>query len=111
MIFFHQIRDGDAGVCLVLSGEIDLSVREELRSVLAGVVAASADGSDLDLYDLTFLDCSGIGEFIRACTDAHGRGHSLTVSRPRGIVLQTLELTGVLPVLTGDQAGVVSGSQ
>jgi hypothetical protein len=40
MIFFHQVRGPD-GVRVVLSGEIDLSVREELRSVLAGVVAAS----------------------------------------------------------------------
>lgn len=108
MMLVHQVRGGPAGVRLVLSGEIDLYVREELRGVLAGVVAASPGATDLDLQDVTFLDCSGIGEFIRAYTDAHGRGHTLTVSRPRGIVRRVLDLTGVLEVLTLDDAGVVS---
>jgi anti-anti-sigma factor len=111
MIFFHQVRGGPAGVRLMLSGEIDLSVREELRSVLAGVVAASPDATDVDLHDVTFLDCCGIGEFIRAYLDAHGRGHTLTVSRPRGIVRRALELTDVLAVLTLDPAAVATRSQ
>jgi len=100
MIVFHQVRHGSDGECLALSGEIDISVREDLRGVLDRVVAASTGVTDLDLHDLTFLDCSGIGEFVRAYNEAQRRGHTLTVSRPRGVVRRVLELTGVLVLLT-----------
>lgn len=104
---FHQIRRGTDGVRVVLWGEIDLAVREELCAVLTGVMATTPAATDLDLHEVTFLDCSGIGVFIRAYTDAHGRGHPLTVSRPQGIVRRTLELTGVLRILAPDPAPAV----
>ena len=107
MVFFHQIRSSPTGVHLVLFGEIDLSVREDLRSVLAGVVVASQGATDLDLHHVTYLDCSGVREFIRAHLDARERGHTLTVSRPRGVVRRVLELTGALTVLTLDHAKAV----
>jgi anti-anti-sigma factor len=107
MIFSHQVRDGSDAMRLVLSGEIDLSVREELRSVLAGVVTAFPGATDVDLHEVTFLDCSGIGEFIRAYIEAHGRGHTLTVSRPRGNVRRILELSDVLAVLAPEHARYV----
>jgi anti-anti-sigma factor len=91
----------------VLSGDIDLSVREELRSVLAGVVTASPGATEVDLHEVTFLDCCGVGEFIRAYIEAQGRGHTLTVSRPRGTVRRILELGDVLAVLAPEHAGYV----
>lgn len=107
MILFHQVCARSDGVRVMLAGDIDLAVREDLRRVLAGVAAASPGGVDLDLHDVTFLDCSGIGEFIRAYLDAHSRGKILTVSRPGGIVRRLLELTGVLAVLTPHGAAVL----
>jgi anti-anti-sigma factor len=106
MILFHQVCGGPDGVRVTLSGDVDLAVREDLRRVLAGVVAASPGAVDLDLHEVTFLDCSGIGEFIRAYLDAHSRGKILTVSRPRGTVRRLLDLTGVLAVLTAHDADV-----
>jgi anti-anti-sigma factor len=102
MIFSHQVGGGPGGVRVALSGDIDLAVREDLRHVLAGVVAVAPGAVDLDLHELTFLDCSGIAEFVQAYLDARGRGHILTVSGPRGIVRRVLELTDVLAVLTPD---------
>jgi anti-sigma B factor antagonist len=99
MIVFHQVCGRPDGVRVVLFGAIDLAVREDLRHVLSGVVAGSPGVIDLDLHHVTFLDCSGISEFIRAYLDAYGSGHMLTVSRPRGIVRRLMELTGVLAVL------------
>jgi anti-sigma B factor antagonist len=107
MILVYKVRNGSDRMRVVLSGDIDLAVREELRIVLAGVVAASAGVTELDLHGVTFLDCSGIGEFVRAYTEAQRRGHTLTASRPRGIVRRILELTGVLAILTPDRAGPV----
>jgi anti-sigma B factor antagonist len=101
---FHQVYGGPDGARVVLSGDIDLVVRADLRRVLAGVVGVSPGAVDLDLYDVTFLDCSGIGEFVRAHVDTRSRGHPLTVSRPRGVARRLLELTGVLAVLMPDDA-------
>lgn len=106
-MFFHQVCGRPDGVRVLLYGEIDLPVRDKLRNVLAGVVATGVGTTELDLHEVTFLDCSGVGEFIRAHTDARKRGQTLTVSRPRGIVRRILELTGVLAVLTADEARVV----
>jgi anti-sigma B factor antagonist len=111
MIFSHQVGPGRDGVRVALSGEIDLSVREELRHILTGAVGASPSTIDLDLHEFTFLDCCGIGELIRAYTSALSRGHPLTVSRPRGIVRRVLDLTDVLPVLTHDHTHVVPAGQ
>jgi anti-anti-sigma factor len=102
MICCLEVSGGADGVRLVLSGEIDLSVREELHSVLDGVVSAGLGRTDLDLHGVTFLDCSGVGEIICAYTDAQQRGHTLTVSRPQGIVRRVLELTDVMAALTFD---------
>jgi anti-anti-sigma factor len=102
MIFFYEMRDRSDGTCLSLSGEIDLSVREELRGVLDGAIAASPGITNLDLRDLTLLDCSGIGVFVHAHVVARQRGSTLTVSRPQGVVLRLLDLSGVSALLTHD---------
>ncbi|MFC4999446.1 STAS domain-containing protein [Dactylosporangium cerinum] len=106
MVFSYQVFGSPDDVGLALSGEIDLSVRDELRSVVDTVIAAAPGVTNLDLHDLTFLDCSGIGVFVRAYNGAQRHGHTLTISRPHGIVRRVLELTGVLALLTpGDETG------
>ena len=56
MVIFYQVCGGPDGVRVMFSGDIDLAVREDLRRVLAGVVAAYPRVIDLDLHDVTFLD-------------------------------------------------------
>ena len=109
MIFVHEMLRGPDRVRLLLSGEIDLSVREDLRSALQAAVAASAGVIDVDLRRVVFLDCTGIGELVRAYHHARDGGRTLVVTRPQGIVRRVLELTSVLPLLTPDPAAMVSG--
>ena len=109
MIFVHEMLRGPYRVSLLLSGEIDLSVREDLRRVLRAAVAASPGVVDVDLGEVAFLDCIGIGELVRGYHDARDGGRTLVVSRPQGIVRRVLELTSVLALLTPDPAATVSG--
>lgn len=102
MVFFHQVRCEPDGVRLELSGEIDLAVCDELGGLLTSVVAASPGITDLDVSGLTFLDCSGIGELIRAYVEAQERGRTLTISRPQGRVRRVLELSDDLDLLPPD---------
>jgi anti-anti-sigma factor len=100
-MFSHQECNESGGRRLALSGELDLSVREEVRGILA-----SPGNTSVDLRDLTFLDCSGIGELIHAYTNALRRGSRLTVSGAYGEVRWVLELTGVLALLAGNREAV-----
>lgn len=109
-MFAHELLRGPNLIRLPLSGEIDLSVREDLRRVLRAAVAASPSVVELDLGEVAFLDGTGIGELVRAYHDAHDRGRTLVVTHPQGIVRRVLELTNILPWLTPDPAGTVSGT-
>jgi anti-anti-sigma factor len=104
VILFHEMLRGPDGVRVLLSGDIDMAVRAELRRVLRAAVAASPGLIELDLDRVTFLDCTGIGEFVRAYRDARRRGRILIVNRPQGIVRKVLEMTEVLPLLAPDPA-------
>jgi anti-anti-sigma factor len=107
-MFFHEIVRGPAGTRVLLSGAIDLAVQPDLRSLLRAAIAASPGVIDLDLAEVTFLDCTGISEFVRGYRDARGHGQPLIVSGPRGIVREVLEVTQVLPLLAPDPATMVS---
>jgi anti-anti-sigma factor len=104
MNLIHELRTASDQSCLVLHGEIDLAVREELDHVLQHAVALSRTVTEVDLRDVTFLDCSGIGVLIAATNTAHGQGHGLIVRHPWGIVRRVLELIDVLPYLTASSA-------
>lgn len=100
MNLVHQLRTVPDRSCLVLHGEIDLAVREELDATLRHAVGMSYDVTEVDLRDVTFLDCAGIGVLVAANNTAHHEGHDVIVSHPWGIVRLVLELTDVLPYLT-----------
>ena len=100
MNLVHELRTASDRSCLVLHGEIDLEVREELNHVLQHAVGLPHTVTEVDLRDVTFLDCSGMSVLITAYNTAHGRGHDVIVSHPCGIVRRVLEFTGVLPYLT-----------
>jgi anti-anti-sigma factor len=104
MIFLHRLRPRSDGVRLVLGGEIDLTVREDLRYALRAAVEVSSDVTEVDLRDVTFLDCAGIAELVRAYRDAYRHGHRLIVSHPVGVVRWVLQATDLLRVLAPDEA-------
>jgi anti-anti-sigma factor len=104
MTFLHQLQPRSDGVRLVLGGEIDLTVREDLRYALRAAVEVSPDVTEVDLQDVTFLDCGGIAELVRAYRDACRHGHRFIVSHPAGVVRRALQATDLLRVLAPEDA-------
>jgi anti-anti-sigma factor len=101
MSFAHELRTASDHSCLVLRGEIDLAVRKDLDHVLQQAVGLSYAVTVVDLREVTYLDCCGIGVLVAAANAVRRRGNRMIVSHSGGIVRHVLELTGVLPHLTG----------
>ena len=84
---------GRARTRLVLAGEFDLVARDALEGALTS--ALRAGDVVIDMQDVTFLDCSGVGVLTRGLRQAWREGRGLQVVNAAGTVRQMLELTGV----------------
>lgn len=91
-------------VVVALTGECDLSSRDELACVLL----AAVDGAKLvfvDLAGLTFIDSSGLHGLVTAHHAAVRAGGRLYVRHAGGRVAALLELTGVGGLLSTPDDG------
>jgi anti-sigma B factor antagonist len=95
-----------AGTAVVeLSGEVDLSAKQDLSGPLLAVVRADdVTHIDIDVAKVTFLDSSGISVFLVARREAIRLGRTLRLRNVGGIVARVLTITGILPMLTGEPA-------
>lgn len=89
-------------VVVSLTGEADLSVREELAGTLVDAVATSPVVV-VDLSALTFMDSSGIHGLITAYQAAKARRSRLYVVNAGGVVADLLQLTGIADLLAPDR--------
>jgi anti-anti-sigma factor len=96
----------DAGaVCLRLAGDIDLGSRDSLRNRLVAMIDIDhVDHVLVDLDEVTFLDCSGIGALVAGYNAALAAGCRYEVRSPHGIVSMILRICGVDVVLGIDVA-------
>jgi anti-anti-sigma factor len=92
--FETRTSSEDGRVTVVLSGECDLAVREELIAVLLDA-ARSAPVVIVDLGGLTFMDSSGIHGLVAAHRSLRDDGGCLYAINATGVVAQVLDLTGV----------------
>ena len=53
----------------------------------------------IDLEGLSFIDSSGLGVLVGGLRQARDVSGSVVLSRPNGLVLHVLELTGVIDVV------------
>ena len=97
-----RIDDGPV-VRLQLRGELDLATTDLVEEQVTRALGDEPDRLVLDVAGLTFCDSSGIDLFLNAHAEAVARGVEFRVSRPRGIVRRSLEVTGVLRMLTRGQ--------
>ena len=82
---------------VLLSGEIDLAAKAELRSVLDAVLVR--DGRlVVDLTAVSFIDSSGIEALCMARRRAERSGATVVLRSPTAIVMRALEVTGVAPL-------------
>jgi anti-sigma B factor antagonist len=93
----------DAAV-VALAGECDMSVCDELTSVLLAAVA-ECRVVVVDLAGLTFLDSSGIHALVMAHQAALREGGGLYAVGAAGVVADLLDLTGVADLLRAPDSG------
>jgi anti-sigma B factor antagonist len=68
-----QLLSIEQGRSIRLAGELDMSTAAELDEVL-GTAVEYGGAIMIDLSDLTFMDSTGIGVFLRAAVSLRGRG-------------------------------------
>ena len=73
-------EDADGALRLALSGELDLSVVDRLGARLEDL-RGSRRRARLDLSELAFIDCSGVGVILGALADSRRDGWALEVDR------------------------------
>jgi anti-sigma B factor antagonist len=92
---FEVTTSAQAGsVVVALSGEADLTVREELTEALLAAVAA-APAVVVDLDGVSFMDSTGVHALVAAYRAAKRDGTELYAVNAHGIVEELLDLTGL----------------
>ena len=87
-------------VRLGLSGELDLATAELFGEHVVRALAGGATDLVLDLAGVTFCDSTGVDALIKARAEAERRGVRLTAENARGVTRRSLEITGVLDLLS-----------
>jgi anti-anti-sigma factor len=100
----YELRSGPDHPCLVLHGELDLAVRDQLHAILQRAIGLSQTVTEVDLHDVTHLDCACIGVLMLADHTARRRGHAILLTHPRGDVRRVLEVADVLPYLSASSS-------
>ena len=104
----------DNKVMLTLSGRIDLSSRQHLRSMIEDALTKGATNVWLDLHEVSFIDSAGFGALIACCSLMQKQGGHLILTRIPKRVSDLMELTRLAHVFEiGDatQFGLASDAQ
>jgi anti-sigma B factor antagonist len=96
-IFAIEVRADGAARELALEGELDLTGAPRLWAALADAMAEGHAWIALELGQLEFIDCAGIGVIERARRQLRALGGDLTVRHPKGHVRRVIELCASLP--------------
>jgi anti-anti-sigma factor len=76
-----KVREAEGAILITLSGELDLSVVDQLEQVLAAAEAKQPSVMVIDLRDLQFMDSSGIRLVVGADLRAREAGRRLILIR------------------------------
>src|SRR4051794_12328264 len=69
---------------VALSGELDLAARAPAEAVVRDLLDQGTCEILVDLADVTFMDCTGLGILVRAARRAERRGAHLHLVRAHG---------------------------
>jgi anti-anti-sigma factor len=86
---------------IALRDEIDLANAGQLRDQLATCLERGATALEVDMTELTFIDCVGISVLEVAFQRLNGRG-SVVVRNPPGSARIILEISGLAGLVTMD---------
>ena len=84
----------DNGVVRV-TGEVDVSNADELRSALDGCLEDGATALVADISEVPYIDSTGIGVLVGVAHRAAEKGARFEVARPQRNVARVLGLLGV----------------
>ena len=88
------IATGD--ICTVhVTGEVDVSNADELRSALDRALASGASAVEVDLAEVPYIDSTGIGVLVGTSQRAADAAKSLAVVNPQHNVVRVLNLLGL----------------
>jgi anti-anti-sigma factor len=94
-------RPAPSTVRIVVVGEIDLATAPTLHGRLLTVLHEQAPAVlVIDLAEVTFLDCAGIGMLVAARNTAIRAGGQVRISQPQPTVRRLLDMLGLLGILT-----------
>ena len=97
-----SVQDHDDRAMIQLAGEVDLATCPQLRAVLVELIDTGLHQLTIDLDQVSFLDCAGIGVLVDARRRVKQHGGCLNLVRPKPFVLRVLTLTGMTTVLPID---------
>jgi anti-sigma B factor antagonist len=96
------IQDHGDHATIKVGGEIDLATSPQLQAVLVDLVDRDCYQLIIDLKQVSFLDCAGIGMLVNTRRRVLAYGGSLKLVRPRPFVRRVLALTGMTTVFSID---------
>jgi anti-sigma B factor antagonist len=101
-MFNVELSAGDFGghAVVALYGELDLAGVPGVASHLIAVVAACGPSVIVDLADLGFIDCCGLGVLVRVLKWTRANGGDLLLAAPPEHVRRILRLTGLAAVFS-----------
>lgn len=80
---------------IAVSGEVDVSNADGLRTELEKAAAAAPASVEVDLADVAYIDSTGIGVLVGAAHKAAEAGYKFAVINPQANVKRVLGLLGV----------------
>ncbi|WP_203699847.1 STAS domain-containing protein [Asanoa iriomotensis] len=96
-------RVDSSGARVVPVGEVVMDTADRLRGVLLNALGRRPTALTVDLGEVSFLDSTGIAVLVQGYRLAVEFAVPMTVVNFRPPVRQVLELSGVLPLLEGEQ--------
>lgn len=103
--FEYSREDGHDGVVFSLRGELDLDAMGPLADELMATIDRGIDVS-VDLGELTFIDSSGLGVFVRAGRRARECGVHFDLFGAQPQIARTFVLSGMESYFSWVDGGV-----
>jgi len=94
-------RRSEAGgrTVLALAGYIDLSTATQVGEAISAALP-EASAVDVDLSGVSFVDSSGLREFVLGYQRARSAGRGYRITGAHGSIRQVLEISGLYDYLT-----------
>ena len=94
-----SVQHHDDHATIQLGGEVDRATCPQLRAVLVELIDRGFHQLTIDLEQVGFLDCTGIGVLVDALRRVEEHDGRLELVRPRPFVRRVLTLTGMAALL------------